>query len=90
MGDLTGDGVRDLLVQADATRVDVYPGTGDAGLFAKRPIEVAVDLSDQGSVRLADLNGDGRDDMFMTHRLPDSESRQLAIALSRGAAMRSE
>ncbi|MDE0443774.1 MAG: VCBS repeat-containing protein [Gammaproteobacteria bacterium] len=90
VGDLTGDGVRDLLVQADATRVDVYPGTGDAGLFAKRPIEVAVDLSDQGSVRLADLNGDGRDDMFMTHRLPDSESRQLAIALSRGAAMRSE
>lgn len=83
VGDLTGDGVRDLLVQADANRVDVYPGTGDAGLFAKRPIEVAVDLSDQASVRLADLNGDGRDDMFMTHRLPDSESRHIAIALSR-------
>ncbi|MCY4056973.1 MAG: VCBS repeat-containing protein [Gammaproteobacteria bacterium] len=82
-GDLTGDGVRDLLVQANATRVDVYPGTGDAGLFAKRPIEVAVDLSDQSSVRLADLNGDGRDDMFMTHRLSDSESRQIAVALSR-------
>lgn len=90
VGDLTGDGVRDLLVQADATRVDVYPGTGDAGLFAKRPIEVAVDLSDQGSVRLADLNGDGRDDMFMTHRLPDSESRRLAIALSRNAVPSSE
>ena len=82
-GDLTGDGVRDLLVQANATRVDIYPGTGDAGLFAKRPIEVAVDLSDQSSVRLADLNGDGRDDMFMTHRLGDSESRQIAVALSR-------
>ena len=89
VGDLTGDGARDLLVQAEATRVDVYPGTGDAGLFETRPIEVAVDLSDQGSVRLADLNGDGRDDMFMTHRLPDSESRHLAIALSRSAAMRS-
>ena len=83
VGDLTGDGVRDLLVQADATQVDVYPGTGDAGLFAKRPIEIAVDLSDQGSVRLADLNGDGRDDMFMTHRLGDSESRRIAVALSR-------
>ncbi len=83
VGDLTGDGVRDLLVQAGATRVDVYPGTGDARLFAKRPIEVAVDLSDQGSVRLADLNGDGKDDMFMTHRLPDSESRHIAVALSR-------
>ena len=73
-GDLTGDGMRDLVIQAGPTRVEVYPGTGDAGLFAKRPIEVAVDLSDQGSVRLADLNGDGRDDMFMTHRLPDSEA----------------
>lgn len=86
VGDLTGDGVRDLLVQAGATRVDVYPGTGDTGLFAKRPIEVAVDLSDQGSVRLADLNGDGKDDMFMTHRLSDSELRHIAVALSRRAA----
>ena len=83
VGDLTGDGVKDLLVQAGATQVDIYPGTGDAGLFAKRPIEVAVDLSDQGSVRLADLNGDGRDDMFMTHRLPDEENLRVGIALSR-------
>ena len=89
-GDLNGDGVRDLLVQSGATRVDVYLGTGDADLFAKRPIEVAVDLSDQSAVRLADLNGDGRDDMFMTHRLPDTESRHLAIALSRPAATRNE
>ena len=88
VGDLTGDGVKDLLVQADATRVDIYPGTGDAGLFEKRPIGVAVELSDQGSVRLADLNGDGKDDMFMTHRLADSESRRIAIALSRPAAAR--
>ncbi|MDE0661604.1 MAG: VCBS repeat-containing protein [Gammaproteobacteria bacterium] len=90
VGDLTGDGVGDLLVQAGATRVDVYPGSGDASLFAKRPIEVAVDLSDQGSVRLADLNGDGRDDMFMTHRLPGSETRRLAVALSRRAAARND
>ena len=89
-GDLTGDGMRDLVIQAGPTRVEVYPGTGDAGLFAKRSIEVAVDLSDQGSVRLADLNGDGRDDMFMTHRLPDSEARHLAVALSRSEATRSE
>ena len=90
VGDLTGDGVGDLLVQTDATRVDVYPGTGDSGLFEKRPIEVAVDLSDRGSVRLADLNGDGRDDMFMTHRLPDSESRRVAVALSRRTATRAQ
>ena len=83
VGDFTGDGVKDLLVQAGATQVDIYPGTGDAGLFAKRPIEVAVDLSDQGSVRLADLNHDGKDDMFMAYRLPDEENLRVGIALSR-------
>ncbi len=82
VGDLTGDGIQDLLVQADADRVDVYPGTGTAELFAKRPIRVDVDLSDQGSVRLADLNGDGKDDMFMAYRLPDDRFR-MAVALSR-------
>lgn len=83
VGDLTGDGVRDLLVQAEASRVDIYPGTGAADLFAKRPIKVDVDLSDQGSVRLADLNGDGKDDMFMAYRLPEDDAFRLAVALSR-------
>ena len=83
VGDLTGDGVKDLLVQADANRFEVYPGTGTADLFAERPIKVNVDLSDQGSVRLADLNGDGKDDMFMAYRLPDGESRRVGVALSR-------
>lgn len=83
VGDLNGDGVRDLLVQADTNRVDIYPGTGDARLFAKRPIEVAVDLSDEGSVRLADLNHDDRDDMFMVYRLPDEENLRVGVALSR-------
>ena len=41
------------------------------------------ELSDQGSVRLADLNGDGRDDMFMTYRLPEDDMLRLAVALSR-------
>ena len=83
VGDLTGDGVKDLVVQVDATRVDVYPGTGDADLFEQRPVEVEVNLSDRGSVRLADLNGDGKDDMFMAYRRPDDESVRVGVALSR-------
>ena len=83
VGDLTGDGVKDLLVQVDATRFDVYPGTAEADLFAKRPIKVAVDLSDEGSVELADLNHDGKDDMFMAYRLPDEENLRVGVALSR-------
>lgn len=83
MGDLTGDGVEDLVVQVDATQLDVYPGTGDAGVFAKRPIEVDVKLSDRDSVRLADLNHDGKDDMFMAYRLPDGDTLRVGVALSR-------
>lgn len=83
VGDLTGDGLEDLLVQADATRIDVYPGTGGADLFAKRPLQVAVYLSDQAGVRLADLNGDAKDDMFMMYRPPDGELHRIAVALSR-------
>ena len=47
------------------------------------PIEIDVDLSDQGSVRLADLNGDGREDMFMSYRHPDGDSYRVGVALSR-------
>lgn len=82
-GDLTGDGIKDLVVQVDGTRVDVYPGTGGADLFTQRPVEVDVNLSDQGSVRLADLNHDGKDDMFMAYRHPDGETLRVGVALSR-------
>ena len=83
VGDLTGDAVKDLLVQVDANRFHVYPGTGGTDLFAKQAIEIDVDLSDQGSVRLADLNGDGREDMFMSYRHPDGDSYRVGVALSR-------
>jgi len=83
VGDLDGDGAQDLVVQVDASSFDVYPGTGDERLFAKRPLTVEVDLSDQGNVQLADLNGDGRDDMFMAYRRDDGVSRRVGVALSR-------
>ena len=83
VGDLTGDGVKDLLVQVGASSFDVYPGTRDAALFAKKAIEIDVDLSDQNTVRLADLNGDGKDDMLMSWRHPVGESLRVGVALSR-------
>ena len=83
VGDPTGDGIQDLVVQVDADRVDVYPGTGDADLFERQPMEVEVNLSDRGSVQLADLNGDGKDDMFMAYRRPDDDSVRVGVALSR-------
>lgn len=86
VGDFTGDGVKDLLVQVDASRCDVYPGSADEQLFAEEPFKVDVRFSDQGNIRLADLNGDGRDDMYMAFRLEDGVSRRIGVALSRSAA----
>ncbi len=62
---------------------DVYPGTRGAALFAKKAIEIDVDLSDRNTVRLADLNGDGKDDMFMPWHHPVDESLRVGVALSR-------
>ena len=86
VGDFTGDGIKDLLVQVDASRCDVYPGSADEQLFAEEPFKVDVRFSDQGNIRLADLNGDGRDDMYMAFRLEDGVSRRIGVALSRIAA----
>ena len=82
VGDLTGDGVKDLLVQVDASTCDVYPGSADERLFAEEPFRVDVRFSDQGNVRLADLNRDGRDDMYMAFRLEDGVSHRIGVALS--------
>lgn len=86
-GDVTGDGLADLLVPADGQRIEVYAGTGDADLFAEEPSIIAVDFPDAtraGGVDVADLNGDGRDDMLI--RFPatqEDEANHIGVVLSR-------
>lgn len=63
MGDLTGDGTRDLLAQATGVGTWIYPGDGKGGWLPRRaaPGEWAgVDLIFGGG----DWDGDGRRDVF--------------------------
>ncbi len=63
IGDLDGDGHRDLLAVSGAGAVLLYPG--DGGLGYRAPVTLPVDFS--GAVRIApahDFDGDGVPDVF--------------------------
>ena len=87
IGDVSGDGLDDLLVPGGDGAIDVYPGTGNATLFADKSVPIAVDFPDTtrpGGVTVADLNDDGRDDIVI--RFPateDNETNQIGVVLSR-------
>ena len=86
-GDVTGDGLADLLVPVGGSGIEVYAGTGDVKLFQEEPTTIPVDLPDAtmpGGVTIADLNDDGRDDIVM--RFPSTEEdepNRIGVVLSR-------
>jgi hypothetical protein len=88
VGDLTNDGVQDLIVgsyQAGATnkgRVDVYAGVED-GFFEEDPIhsiEKITDWSEGGwTVEVCDFNGDGFEDLAVAVRLDENKSNDPIV-----------
>ncbi len=68
VGDVNGDGVPDVLAlisgNSPYSKLRVYPGDGAGGL--RTP--VIYDVKDiPEAVRVADINGDGRQDVLITH-----------------------
>lgn len=68
IGDVTGDGRSDLLIEHTPWALHAFPGVPGPGLFARDPETVRVEVPNDGEYTwLADLNRDGKQDIVMHH-----------------------
>ena len=68
MGDVTGDGRSDLLIESSPWDLDVYAGVSGPDLFARDPQRIAIAVpNDEEYTWLVDLNKDGKQDILMHH-----------------------
>ncbi len=68
IGDVTGNGRSDLMIEWTHREMHVYAGVPGPDLFTRQPRKVAVELpNDEEFTWLADLNRDGRQDIVLHH-----------------------
>ncbi len=68
IGDVTGDGLSDLLIGQHPRHLGVFVGVPGPDLFSQRPQDVAVAMpNDEEYTWLVDLNKDGKQDILMHH-----------------------
>ncbi len=96
IGDVTGNGRSDLLIEWTHREMHVYAGVPGPDLFTEQPHRVAVDLpNDEEYAWMTDLNRDGRQDIVMHHpftkrdahgapmELPGTESQRVILLIAR-------
>jgi hypothetical protein len=96
IGDVTGNGHADLLIEWTHRELHVYAGVPGPGLFADEPQKVAIELpNDEEFAWMTDLNRDGRQDIVMHHpftkrdahgaptELSGTESQRVTLLISR-------
>ena len=68
LGDVTGDGLSDLLIGDHPRIMDIFVGTPGPDLFSQQPQDVAIAVpNDEEYTWLVDLNKDGKQDILMHH-----------------------
>lgn len=76
--DITGDGIKDLLVQQGTDEMQIFTGNGKRNLFARKPVRLKLSLPKQrDDIQLLDLDGNGRADLLMVlqqDELPDGSN----------------
>lgn len=71
LGDVTGDGHAELLMQRGRKALHVFEGTPGAHPFRRKPHKVPVAMpADHEFTWLTDLNADGKADVVMHHAIP--------------------
>ena len=83
IGNVTGDGRSDLLIEWTSRELRVFVGVPGPDLFARRPQKVAVSMPrEEEYTWLADFNKDGREDILM-HHPSATEPHRLTILMAR-------
>ena len=95
IGDVTGNGRAELLIEWTHRELHVYAGVPGPGLFADEPRKVAIELpNDEEFAWMTDLNRDGRQDIVMHHpftkrdahgaptELPGTETQRVILLIA--------
>ncbi|UTA46956.1 VCBS repeat-containing protein [Simiduia sp. 21SJ11W-1] len=82
LADITGDGIKDLVLSKGAKTLEVYTGLATGDLMAKKPAKFKTLLPEDGSqLNAADLNGDQKADLILSFGKLDAPEQLKTVKI---------